>query len=211
PLFMLVPNYIAFSVSAYSGGGFSVGGGASQGWFNRNTVQAADDLDFIHGNHHFVFGGEWMLHQLNSSNVYSGNGAPTFNGSLSGDGMADLMLGVPVSYTGSGPASMDLRQNYIGLYAQDDYRVNSRLTVHAGVRWEPYIAVTDEFGRGSHFSSAAFYANQFSSQYNHPPAGLLFYGDPGIPKGYATNALDLVEPRVGFAWDMTGNGKQTLR
>ena len=40
---------------------------------------------------------------------------------------------------------------------------------------------------------------------------MLFTGDPGIPKGYSYNALDLVEPRVGFAWDMTGGGKQTLR
>ena len=39
----------------------------------------------------------------------------------------------------------------------------------------------------------------------------MFVGDPGIPKGYAYNALDLFEPRVGFAWDMTGSGKQTLR
>ena len=210
PLFALLPNYIALGVSGYSGGGFSVGG-SSGGYFNRNTPQAADDLDFIHGKHHLVVGGEWMLHQLNSVAAYLGGGNPSFNGSLTGDGLADLMLGVPSSFAQSMSASLNFRQNYIGLYGQDDYRVNPRLTVHAGVRWEPYFPTTDVFGRGSYFSSTAFYASQRSSQFTNPPAGLLFVGDPGIPKGYAYNALDILGPRVGFAWDMTGKGTQTLR
>jgi hypothetical protein len=204
----LSPNFIYVTISNY----FSAGcGTCAPAYFDRNTMQAADDVDWIRGKHQLVFGGEWIHHQLNSSNIYDSNGTFGFNGTYTGDALADFMLGGLQSFNASMPTAMGFRQNYIGMYAQDDYRVNSRLNVHLGVRWEPYLPETDVFGRGDFFSLAGFYANQRSSQYTNSPAGLLFLGDPGIPKGYAYNALDLFEPRVGFAWDMTGSGKQTLR
>jgi hypothetical protein len=204
----LSPDFIYVSVSNY----FSAGcGTCAPAYFNRNTVQAADDVDWIHGKHQLVFGGEWIHHQLNSSNIYDGNGTFSFNGTYTGDALADFMLGGLQAFSGSMPTAMGFRQNYIGLYAQDDYRVNSRLDVHAGLRWEPFLPETDVFGRGNYFTMSGFYANQQSSQYTNSPPGLFFLGDPGIPKGYAFNALDLFEPRLGFAWDMTGSGKQTLR
>ena len=204
----LSPNFIYVSASNY----FSSGcGTCAPAFFDRNTAQVADDVDWIHGKHQLVFGGEWMRHQLNSSNIYDGNGTFAFNGTYTGDALADLMLGALQAYNASMPTAMGFRQSYIGLYGQDDYRVNSRLNVHAGVRWEPFLPESDVFGRGNYFSMAGYYSNQRSSQYTSSPAGMLFVGDPGIPKGYSTTALDLFEPRVGFAWDMTGSGKQTLR
>jgi hypothetical protein len=208
PLYQLVPHFINTSISSY----FSVGcGTCAPGYFNRNTMQAADDLDFIHGKHQLVFGGEWIRHELNSPSAFDGNGVYTFNGSVTNDGLADLLLGVPSSFQQSMATAMNWRQDYLAAYAQDDYRVTPRLNVHAGVRWEPFLPEYDIFGRGSTFSLAGFAAGQQSSVYTAAPYGLLFVGDPNIPKGYAYNALDLFEPRIGFAWDMTGSGKQTLR
>jgi hypothetical protein len=204
----LAPNFIYVSISSYFSGGC---GTCAPAFFNRNTMQASDDVDWIHGKHQLVFGGEWIHHQLNSSNIYDANGTFSFNGTYSGDGLVDFMLGGLQAFNASMPTAMGFRQNYIAMYAQDDYRVSPRLTVHLGVRWEPFLPETDVFGRGNYFSLSGYYANQRSSQYTNSPAGLLFVGDPGIPKGYAYNALDLFEPRVGFAWDMTGHGNQTLR
>ncbi|MGD1104794.1 MAG: carboxypeptidase-like regulatory domain-containing protein, partial [Terriglobia bacterium] len=82
----LSPNFIYVSASNY----FSSGcGTCAPAFFNRNTVQAADDVDWIHGKHQLVLGGEWMRHQLNSSNIYDGNGTFAFNGTYTNDALAD--------------------------------------------------------------------------------------------------------------------------
>ena len=92
-----------------------------------------------------------MRHQLNSSNLYDGNGTFSFNGTYTDDALADLMVGALQAYNASMPTAFGFRQTYIGLYAQDDYRVNSRLNVHAGLRWEPFLPETDVYGRGRLF------------------------------------------------------------
>jgi len=208
PLFQLVPHFLNTSITSY----FSVGcGTCAPGYFNRNTMQAADDVDFIRGKHQWAFGGEWIHHELNSPSAFDGNGVFSFNDSVTGDGLADFMLGTPQQFQQSMATAMNFRQNYFAAYVQDDYRVNSRLNVHAGVRWEPFLPEYDAFGRGSYFSMAGFYSGLESTAFPEAPNGILFSGDPGVPKGDAYNALNLFAPRVGFAWDMTGNGKQTLR
>ncbi|MGH9407693.1 MAG: carboxypeptidase regulatory-like domain-containing protein [Terriglobia bacterium] len=209
-IFQTAPIFSQFSISNY----FNVGTGTgAPGHFNRNSIQLADDVDSIHGKHQITFGADWIHNQLNEWNVFQGNGPFSFDGSLSGDALLDLMLGLPKAggFIQGDPEAQNWRQNYIGLYGQDDIHVNSRLNVHAGLRWEPYLPPPDKFGRGSHFDMADFLAGVHSSVYTTSPAGLLFYGDPGIPRAYTHHELAQFDPRVGVAWDISGNGKQTVR
>jgi hypothetical protein len=201
-------NYIDLSVT----GSFAMGGGSNApSFFGRNQYQFADDMDMMRGRHHFVFGGETIILQMNSNNVTFGNGEFAFNGSLSNGPIADFMLGRLSSMLDSNTSILKLRQKYYGLYFQDDARVNKRLTVHAGVRWEPSVPEHEADGRGQHFSLPAFMAGQKTSTYTNAPLGLLYHGDPGIPAAYANgSALDFA-PRFGLAWDPAGNGKQSIR
>jgi len=70
---------------------------------------------------------------------------------------------------------------------------------------------TDYFNRGSEFSMTAFNAGQHSSVYPNAPAGMFYYGDPGVPRAFTSNKLANFSPRVGLVWNPHGNGRDTLR
>ena len=76
--------------------------------------------------------------------------------------------------------------------------MNSRLNIHVGLRWEPFLPEIDIFNRGASYSAGAFAAGTRSGVYVNAPPGLFFVGDPGIPKGYFNHRLNDFEPRVGL-------------
>src|SRR5437879_11728368 len=57
----------------------------------------------------------------------------------------------------------------------------------------------------------AFLQNHHSSVYPNAPAGMLFFGDPGVWAAFTNNHLMNFAPRIGVAWDTSGNGKQRIR
>ncbi len=207
-MFNVYPHYTDLSVSGY----FSMGGGSNApAYFIRNQWQWADDMDWIQGRHHLSFGMEAIAIQMNEINIQSANGTFGFNGSISNDALADFLLGKPNSLTQSNTAQIGLREKYAGIYFQDDIKMSPRLNVHAGLRWEPSLPEHDVAGRGDHFSLPDYLAGRKTSVYTNAPIGLLFYGDPGIPRAYADGSWLGFAPRIGFAWDPTGSGKQSIR
>jgi hypothetical protein len=213
------PNYMELSVSNY----FTIGGGSNAtALFVRNQWQYADDVDWIHGKHHVIFGAEFLANQMDEVNDQYTNGDFSFNGSQTGtpagvspsstgDALADLLLGRPVSLIDSGLVVIGLREKYSGLYIEDEYQVTKKLNVHLGLRWEPSLPEYDAAGRGNHFSLPAFTAGTVTSVYPKAPPGLQYYGDPGIPKAYANGSWLGPAPRFGFAWDPSGSGKESIR
>jgi hypothetical protein len=202
------PNFIDLSVS----GKFTVGGGSNApATFVRNSFQLADDIDLIRGRHHIIFGIEYIAMQMDEININLANGVFSFTGASTNDALADFLLGSANSAQQGSPFQVGLRQKYWGAYVQDDVRLAKGLTLHAGVRWEPSLPEHDILDRGSHFSLPAFLAGQKSVEYTNSPAGLLFHDDPGIPPSYANGSWLGFAPRVGLAWDPSGNGRQSLR
>jgi len=208
-------DYTQLTVSGYSGGGFNVGcGTCALAVFNTNVYQVADDFTYIKGRHQFAFGFDGRKTQFNSVNNQQANGQFTFNGSTSGDGMADLLLGRFSGLTDGKVISDYIRQTVVAGYVQDAFHATPRLTINYGVRWEPQEPAYDKYGRGNQFSWALFDQGWHSSVYPQAPAGLIFSGDTAqdpYGKSFTASHWNTWSPRLGLVLDPKGDGKQTIR
>ncbi len=203
-----VPNYIYMAVS----GDFTVSCGTCETYeVTTNQINVLNDLFWTRGKHHFGFGANYIHNHMNLQGTNNANGQFSFNGSFTGDALADFMLGDLYSLYQGNDTGSTFAKNVFGLYAQDSYQVTPRLTVNAGVRWESDLPEVETAGRGVSFSMPAFLAGTTSNVFKTAPPGLLFYGDPGIPKGYINNHWDHFEPRFGIAWDPRGKGRESVR
>src|SRR5215831_9095652 len=207
-MFATIPNFLLLSVTGYFGVGC---GTCAPGFFNVNTLSAADDVDWIRGRHHFAFGVVAIRTQNNTLTGFDENGTFSFNGGFTGDGLADFLLGHYSAFTQSRAQKVAYRETIPGLYAQDTVRLGKRLSVSAGVRWEPTLWPSDVFHRGSIFDLQKFLNNQHSTVFPSAPAGMSFFGDPGVPAAFTNNHLLNFAPRVGIAFDPLGDGKQSIR
>src|SRR5215471_9123798 len=207
-MYSAVPNFLLFSVT----GAFSTFcGTCAPGHFNVNAYQVADDVDVIRGRHQMAFGFNLVRVQNNTISGFQENGNFTFNGSRTGLGLADFMLGVPNDFSQTNATPDDLRQWIMSFYAQDTIKVSPRFTLNAGIRWEPTFADPDKYGRGTSFSLPAFFAGQRSVVYPNAPAGLFFKGDAGIPDAMWNGHVANFAPRLGVVWNPHGDGRDTLR
>jgi hypothetical protein len=212
------PNYMA---------GFDVNGGFQGFTASTPSIQPYDTLDFrddvswTRGAHQFSFGGEFINLRAFADNYLLNQGQFTFDGSRTGsqlpsEGLADYLLGYTSATSGfaqDAPIPSLQHQNVFSLYAQDAWKVNHRLTVTAGLRWDPFFGHTDPKGHVVSISIPDLVANIHSTKFPTAPAGYLFQGDPGGPENnkLTKNSLDKWSPRIGVAWDPRGDGRLAIR
>jgi Carboxypeptidase regulatory-like domain len=208
-MYSAVPNFLL--ISSMTGGFTTYCGTCAPGFFNTNSFQVADDVDVIRGRHQMAFGFNLIRIQSNTLSGFDENGAPTFNGSFTGLGLADFMIGKMSDFQQTNATPDALRQWVMSFYAQDSFRISKRITLNYGIRWEPTFADPDVYGRGDSFSEPAFFAGQVSTKNPTAPPGLFFPGDPGIPPANWNGHMANFAPRVGFVWNIHGDGKDTLR
>src|SRR5207249_482170 len=198
-MYVAIPNFLLTAISGYFGLGC---GTCAPGHFNVNTWTEADDVDWIRGRHHFAFGALVIRTQNNTLTGFDENGTFTWNGSFTagptgGDGLADFLLGKYSGFTQSRAQQVAYRSTIPSFYGQDTIRLSRKLTLTAGLRWEPTLWPSDLFHRGSIFDMNAYLQNQHSTVYPNAPAGMLFFGDPGVPAGFTNNHLMNFAPRIG--------------
>ena len=214
-MFINAPNYTQLTVSSYSGGGFAVGcGTCALANFDINTYQLADDFTLIRGRHQIAIGFDGRKDQFNSYNYQQANGQFTFNGTYTGDGLADLLTGQFSGLTDGNVISDYLRQTVIAAYVQDSFKVGPHFSINYGIRWEPSVPSYDKYGRGNQFSWPLFLQGWHSSVYPGAPAGLIFSGDTAqdpYGKAFTASHYATFSPRLGLVWDPKGDGKQALR
>ena len=205
----LVPNDFRLSVA---NGGFNVGcGTCSPAHLNVNTYQFADDIDLIRARHHIGFGVNYIRTQNNLLTGYLQNGSFTFNGVASGDPILDFLTGTMSAFSQSLPQQPTIRMSIPALYVQDVFKLNTHLTVNVGLRWEPNLWPYDYHKRGAAFSLPNFLNNVHSTVYPGAPAGALYIGDQDVPRSFANNRYTNFSPRLGFALDPRGDGRETIR
>ena len=175
----------------------------------RNTYENAFDysgsLSWVRGRHELKFGGGYQHLNVNVLQGIATNGFFVFDPGfpIAGDGFAAFLFGQPVFFLqGRGDFSRGIRGNSLNGYAQDTYKVNSRLTINAGLRYElpfPYTEI--------HNRQTLWIPGRQSTVMPNAPAGLLYPGDPGVPAGLIPTFKKGFAPRIGFALDPTGSSK----
>ena len=207
-------NYVPGVMGLEISGGFLTASGGSV-YFQGDTdaIQISDDVTLVRGRHQIALGGNVSYWTHYTTDGQRGVGLWTFDGSVTGNGMADFLTGRLARLEHARPGVLDLSQKYLGLYAQDTWRIGSRVTLNGGVRWEPFFGQHILNNAISNFSIDNFRAGTTSTVYRNAPPGFLYPGDPGFPAGKSglNNKYTNLAPRVGVAWDVTGDGRMAVR
>ena len=172
----------------------------------------------VRGAHQLAFGVNYIRAIMNTLNNRPTNGQFSFSSTTgcagcTGIAMADFMIGtVSGGFVQGGQVYDNDRANFIGLYAQDSWKINPRFTFNYGVRWEPFLPENNRNGYVEHFDPALFTAGTRSPQNVNSPAGLIYPGDTGFPgESNIYSKKGQFAPRTGIVWDPRGDGKMTVR
>ena len=205
-----VPGVIGLEVS----GGFATASGGSvlfQG--DTDAYQISDDVTVVRGGHQLALGGNVAYWTHYTVDGQRGVGLWTFDGSFTGLGMADFLTGRLARLEHARPGVLDMTQRYLGLYAQDTWRVGTRVTLNGGLRWEPFFGARIENKAISNFSLDRFRQGATSTLFRNAPPGFLYPGDADFPAGKSglNNKWTNFSPRIGMAWDVAGDGRTAVR
>ena len=169
----------------------------------QNTFDVSGSVSWIRGRHEMKFGGGFRKDQINTLFGIASNGFFVFSEFPYTNAFASFLAGQPVFFLqGGGDPSRHVRAKEANLFAQDTYKISSRLTANFGMRWELPSPDTE-----THNLQNLWIPGAQSKVFPTAPPGLLYPGDPGVPAGLIPSEKTAFAPRVGLAYDPTGNGQ----
>ncbi len=186
------PNYRYSEDPAYQDIGSNVvSGGNRDGWFrtpSRNQVAAS--ITYFKGgwlgDHNFKVGGEWFRE------TFTDERGVGVNGVVPGDVIHYLNNGTPTEVDlFATPSTSEQGLLTLGLYIQDSWRLNSRLTFNLGLRFDRYrVFLPEQIG---------------------PPAGRFNATQISFPEVSNLVTFNEPVPRLGLVFDLTGQGRTVLK
>jgi hypothetical protein len=161
----------------------------------NNTLYLSNTLSKVIGTHTLKFGGQFHWDQVNEHPNATFNGTFNIDGTETGSAFADFLIGVPSNFTQSSGQPFYLRNRYAGLFAQDNWRARSDLTINVGLRWDYIMPFWEKYN-----NIQTIIPGRQSVLYPGAPEGLLVPGDPGIPSSISPSKGDNFAPRIGIAY-----------
>jgi hypothetical protein len=170
----------------------------------QKAYQYMDTVSWNHGKHAFKFGFNVIsrhvdFFQGNRGKGYFQLGGQSYIGAgqYTGYELTELVAGFVDYQIGNSNGLYQTRNWETGYFAQDDWRVNNKLTLNIGLRYDLYTWPYELHNKQSNFDLA-------SGQLIEP-------GAPGWPRSLINTDRNNLAPRIGFAYDLTGNGKTVVR
>jgi hypothetical protein len=199
------------SISEIAPVGFFSIGDNLEAAFIRNGFEWSNRTSWVKGRHNIQFGGEITRLRVDIVNEFRRAGHFRFTGDVTGLAMADYFLGAIGTFDQGTGEFKDFRNTYLALFFQDDFKLRPRLTLNLGLRYEPTPPWHEVKGRIERFRIQDFQNGVRSTRFQNSPPGVLYRGDPGVPEDGTLGDYNNLSARLGFAWDVFGDGKTSVR
>jgi hypothetical protein len=181
----------------------------------QNNYNFVDNLSWVHGAHTMTFGGQYVRVRLEKSFPQVFNGQLFFvNTSPTETDFGNFVGGTPAfSFGGGGVYNHNYKQSNSSIFAQDDWKATSTLTINAGLRTEFLGAWTDADCHIGNIESDLTNSGAYPFIYPSCVGKLGVAGLTGTASGstFKNNVSTGLGPRFGFAWDVMGHHTTTVR
>jgi hypothetical protein len=196
--------------------GYTTLGGAALITQRANTFSYLDNLTWLRGRHTVKTGFDIRHAMLDIRNIGATHGTFNFTGTLSGNAIADFLLGAPATASAAappGPDGVNISTVWQG-FVQDDWKVRDDLTLNLGLRYEYQSPFINDRGERSIFDPAfpggrLIYGSIAS--YFVPGRGFIQTEKPLTAPGLVDGDYNNFAPRFGFAWRPRGNNRNVVR
>lgn len=159
-------------------------------------IQINNTLSYVHGKHFLKVGPQFAFEQFNMLQIAQPRGNISFSGQFtavdagnpagSGNAIADMLLGLPITAKISTVTYFHDRQHIYGAFVEDTYKALPSLTLDLGLRYD--------------YATPLYTANNQESNFDYTTGQIIPAGTPGYPSKLATPDKDDFAPRIGFSY-----------